>query len=133
MPETYAQMEQYEISNAHAVEADEALNILATHPNVLLVDVRDESEVDATGIGAGAFHAPGRSVAWLADLESDYRSPRLQDRSTRILTTCGASPCFRGASAANVLTRMGFAEVSFVEGGMKALLAAGIAVQPRSV
>ncbi|NKB50889.1 MAG: hypothetical protein GKR97_01475 [Rhizobiaceae bacterium] len=133
MAQTYAQMEHHEISNADDVTAEEALQILNDQPNSLLVDVRDESEVDATGMGVGAFHAPGRSVAWLADLESEYRSHRLQDRSIRILTTCGGSPCFRGASAANVLTAMGFANVSFVEGGMKALISAGIATGPRSV
>ncbi len=131
MAETYAQMEHHEISNANAVTPQNALQVLKNNSNSLLVDVRDESEVDATGMGMGAFHAPGRSVAWLADLESEYRSPILQDRSTLILTTCGGSPCFRGASAANVLTRMGFTDVSFVEGGMEALLSAGIATGPR--
>jgi rhodanese-related sulfurtransferase len=62
----------------------------------------------------------------MADLESDYRSMELQDRSRRILTTCGGSPSYRGAAAANVLTRMGFTDVSFVDGGMAALLDAGI-------
>ena len=90
------------------------------------MDVRDESEVAATGLGLGAICAPGRSIAWMADLESDYKSQELQDRSRRILTTCGGAPSYRGACAANVLTRMGFEQASFVDGGMAALLAAGI-------
>ena len=36
------------------------------------------------------------------------------------------SPSYRGASAANVLTRMSFTDASFVDGGMAALLVAGI-------
>lgn len=131
MAETYAQMEERAISKAHAVSASDALQILESDPNALLVDVRDESEVDTTGLGVRAIIAPGRSVAWMADLESEYRSQELQKRSRRILTTCGGSPCYRGASAANVLTRMGFTDVSFVEGGMKALLSAGIATKQR--
>ena len=131
MAETYAQMEERAISNAHAVSASEALQILESDANALLVDVRDDSEVDATGFGTRAICAPGRSVAWMADLESEYKSQELQDRSRRILTTCGGSPCYRGASAANVLTRMGFTDVSFVEGGMSALLSAGIATNQR--
>lgn len=131
MPETFAQMEERAISQAHTVSASEALQVLESDPHALLVDVRDESEVDATGLGTRAIHAPGRSVAWMADLESEYRSNELQDRSRRILTTCGGSPCYRGASAANVLTRMGFTDVSFVEGGMSALLPAGIATKQR--
>lgn len=126
MAETYAQMEERAISNANAVTAAKALEILENDPAALLVDVRDESEVDATGLGLRAITAPGRSVAWMADLESEYRSQELQDRSRRILTTCGGSPSYRGASAANVLTRMGFTNVSFVDGGMAALISAGI-------
>jgi rhodanese-related sulfurtransferase len=126
MAETFAQMEERAISNASVVIASEALKILESNPDALLVDVRDESEVEATGLGLRAISAPGRSIAWMADLESDYRSLELQDRSRHILTTCGGSPCYRGASAANVLTRMGFTDVAFVEGGMAALLSAGI-------
>ena len=131
MVETYAQMEENAISKAHMVSASEAMGILESDSNALLVDVRDESEVDATGLATRAIMAPGRSVAWMADLESEYRSPELQNRSRRILTTCGGSPCYRGASAANILTRMGFTDVSFVEGGMKSLLSEGIATKQR--
>ena len=127
--ETFAQMEERAISNANAVSASEALQILEGDPDALLVDVRDTSEMEATGLGLRAISAPGRAVAWMADLESEYRSQELQDRSRRILTTCGGSPSYRGASAANVLTRMGFTDVSFVDGGMAALLAAGIATK----
>ena len=126
MAETYAQMEERAISQAKAVTADEALKILESDQGALLVDVRDESEVAATGLGVHAITAPGRSIAWMADLESEYKSQELQDRSRRILTTCGGSPSYRGASAANVLTRMGFTKASFVDGGMAALLANGI-------
>jgi len=126
MAETYAQMEERAISNANAVTAAKALEILESDPTALLVDVRDDSEVEATGLGLRAITAPGRSVAWMADLESEYKSQELQDRSRRILTTCGGSPSYRGASAANVLTRMGFTDVSFVDGGMAALISAGI-------
>ena len=126
MAETFAQMEERAISKANVVTAAEALIILESDPYALLVDVRDESEVAATGLGVRAITAPGRSIAWMADLESDYRSQELQDRSRRILATCGGSPSYRGASAANVLTRMGFTDASFVEGGMATLLAAGI-------
>lgn len=131
MAETFAEMEHKAISQARAVAAEDALMILARDPDALIVDVRDDSEVDATGLGLRAIHAPGRSVAWMADLESAYRAPELQDRARRVLTTCGGSPCYRGASAANVLTRMGFADVSFVEGGMRALLDAGMETGPR--
>lgn len=129
MAETYAQMEAREISNAHAVSAEECLQILKEDRDALLVDVRDTAEVEATGLGEGAICAPGRAVAWMADLESAYKSAALQDRTRRVITTCGGAPSYRGAAAANVLTRMGFTNVSFVDGGMAALLDAGIATR----
>ncbi len=128
MAKTFMQMADEEMAKAHAISAEEAVKQLKQDPNALLVDVRDESEVEVTGMGIGAVNAPGRSLAWKADLEIDeeYRERELQDRSRRIITTCGFSPCYRGASAANLFTEMGFSNVSYVDGGMKALLAAGL-------
>jgi len=129
MAETYAQMEEHEFSTAVEISASDALQRLDEDQDALLVDVRDTAEMEATGISLRAICAPGRAVAWMADLESEYRSPDLQDRDRCILTTCGGSPSYRGASAANVLMRMGFTNVSYVEGGMATLLAAGISTQ----
>lgn len=126
MADTYAQMEKREISSANSISAADAVAELANDAEVVLVDVRDTTEMEATGIGPSTVQAPGRAVAWMADQESEYRSSELQDRSQRIFTTCGGSPSYRGAAAANVLTAMGFKDVSFVDGGMAALLAAGI-------
>ena len=44
------------------------------------------------------------------------------------MTTCGGAPSYRGAAGANTLTEMGFTNVSFVDGGMAALLEAGLVV-----
>ncbi len=128
MAKTFMQLAEEAMAQAHAISAEDALQELERDSNALLVDVRDEAEVQVTGLGIGAINAPGRSLAWKADLEFDeeYREPELQDRSRRIIATCGSSPCYRGASAANLLTEMGFSNVSYVEGGMKALLAAGL-------
>jgi len=128
MAKTFLQLADEAMAQARAISVEDALVELGQDSNVLLLDVRDESEVQATGLGAGAVNAPGRSIAWKADLEIDeqYREPQLQDRSRRIFTTCGSSPCYRGASAANLLSEMGFNNVSYVEGGMAALLEAGL-------
>jgi rhodanese-related sulfurtransferase len=128
MAKTFMQLAEEAMAQAHAVGAEEALRELKENPSTLLVDVRDAEEVQATGLGVGAINAPGRSIAWKAclEFEEEYREPELQDRSRRILTTCGSAPCYRGASAANLLKEIGFTDVSYVEGGMKALLAAGL-------
>ena len=116
------------MAQAHAISPQEALLVLKDNPNALLVDVRDVEEVQATGLGIGAINAPGRSIAWKAcqEIDEEYRDPQLQDRSRRILITCGSAPCYRGASAVNLLRKMGFTNISYVEGGMNALLAAGL-------
>ncbi|WP_367647202.1 hypothetical protein [Ruegeria arenilitoris] len=72
--------------------------------------------MDTTGVYPNAVAAPGRAVAWMADLESEYRSSELQDRTRTIFTTCGRAPSYRGAAAANVLTSMEFQHVRFVDG-----------------
>ena len=128
MARTFLQLAEDAMAQAKAISPEDTLRELARDSNVLLVDVRDESEVEATGLGKGAINAPGRSIAWKADLEIDekYRETELQDRTRRIITTCGSSPCYRGASAANLLNEMGFDNVFYVEGGMVALLEAGL-------
>ena len=130
MGKTFLQLAEEAMATAHAVSAEQALKVLRAEPMALLVDVRDADEVAATGLAQGAVSAPGRSLAWRAcrEMEEVHREQKLQDRSLRILTTCGASPCYRGASAANLLAEMGFTNVSYVEGGMAALLAAGLPV-----
>ena len=128
MAKTFFQLAEEAMRRARAINATEALERLASNSRTLLIDVRDESEVQATGLGIGAINAPGRSLAWKADLEFDqqYREPLLEDRSRPLITTCGASPCYRGACAANLLTEMGFTDIAYVDGGMQALLAAGL-------
>ena len=125
---TFAQMTEEAMANGHMISAGDALEELKSNPDALLVDARDEAEVVATGLGVGAIHAPGRSIAWLADTEIDpqWQEPELQDRSRRIITTCAMSPPYRGAKAAELLGKMGFTDVSYVDGGMAALLEAGI-------
>lgn len=128
MAKTFMQMAEEAMAQAHAVSPEDAIKEMRENPSALLVDVRDAEEVQVTGLGLGAVNAPGRSIAWKAcrEFDEEYREHELQDRSRRILTTCGSSPCFRGASAELLLREMGFTDVAYVEGGMKALLAAGL-------
>lgn len=128
MAKTFMQMADEAMAQAQSISAEEARKELAQDSNALLVDVRDEAEVQIAGLGIGALNASGRTLAWKADLEinEEWREPELQDRSRRIITTCGSSPCYRGATGANLLTDMGFTNVAYVEGGMEALIAAGL-------
>ncbi len=131
MSKSFLQLADEAMAQADVISPEDALRELKLGTNTLLVDVRDESEVYVTGIGVGAINAPGRSLAWKADQEFDerYRETALADRKQRIITTCGCSPCYRGASAANLLTEIGFDNVVYVDGGMTALLEAGLITQ----
>ena len=131
MSKTFVQLADEAMAKAQSISPQEALLELESG-TALLVDVRDESEVQVTGIGVGGINAPGRSLAWKADQEFDkrYCEPKLADRNRRILTTCGCSPCYRGASAANLLSEIGFDNVVYVDGGMTALLEAGLRTEP---
>ncbi|PSL21385.1 rhodanese-like domain-containing protein [Shimia abyssi] len=124
MTRTFAQMEEEEISAGEGMSAEAALTILKSDKNALLIDVRDTAEMDSTGLYPNSIAAPGRAIAWMADLESEYRSPKLQDRTKTIFTTCGGAPSYRGAAAANVLAAMGFKNARFVDGAMAALIKA---------
>ena len=128
MAKTFMQMADAAMPQARAISADEARQRLEQDSSALLVDVRDEAEVRSTGLAVGAINATLGPLSWKADLEipEQGREPKLQDRSRQIITTCGSSPCYRGATAANLLTEMGFTNVSFVDGGMEALKAAGL-------
>lgn len=132
MSKSFVQLANEAMAQANSISPSDALAELAAESQALLVDVRDADEVKVTGLGKGAVNAPGRSVAWKAcqEIDETYREPELQDRSRRILTTCGSSPCYRGASAANLLSEMGFGNVAYVEGGMQALLDAGLVTEP---
>ena len=65
MAETFAQMEERAISNANVVTATEALNLLKSDPNALLVDVRDESEGGGHRAGIARCLTPMRAMWWI--------------------------------------------------------------------
>ncbi len=79
MAKTFMHMADEAMAQAHAISAEEARKQLEQNSNVLLVDVRDKSEVQITGLGIGALNAPGRLLAWKADLEiaEEWREPKL--------------------------------------------------------
>ena len=65
MPKTFVQLADEEMSKARSVSASAALIEMQENPEILLVDVRDEADVQVTGIGPQAINAPGRSIAWM--------------------------------------------------------------------
>ena len=73
---TFVQLAEEAMAKAHAISAEEARNHLAQDASILLVDVRDESEVLATGMGIGAINATPCSLAWKGG--GDHAELRIQ-------------------------------------------------------
>lgn len=94
--------------------------------NVLVVDVRDPTEVQQSGKIKGALAVSRGMLEFRADPESPYHNPAFQKDKT-ILLHCASGG--RSALAGKVLQDMGYTAV-FNIGGFKDLSEAGIDVEP---
>lgn len=108
-----------------AVSVEEARRRLADDPTTLVIDVRDEASIRASGTIPGAAAISAGSLLYKADQEvpEEWRDARLADRSRPIVTTCDLGPL--SAIAAKNLKDMGFTNVSYLEGGIAAWKGAG--------
>ena len=83
--------------------------------NVLFLDVREPSEVEASGKVAGAVNVPRGMLEFKADLSSPSRDAAL-DPSKTVVTYCAMGG--RAALAAAALKDLGFTDVRHM-GGFK--------------
>ena len=96
------------------ISVDQTRAWLAQNKNVVLLDVREDSEWDA-GHAAGAVHL-GKGVLE-RDLEKLYPDPK-----TEIIMYCGGG--FRSALTCDAAQKLGYRSVHSLIGGYKALVAA---------
>lgn len=94
--------------------------------DVLVVDVRDPTEVQQTGKIKGAVNVSRGMLEFRADPESQYHNPAFQKEKT-ILLHCASGG--RSALAGKTLQDMGYTAV-FNIGGFKDLAEAGIDTEP---
>jgi rhodanese-related sulfurtransferase len=94
--------------------------------NVLVVDVRDPTEVQQTGKLKDAVNVSRGMLEFRADPESQYHNPAFQKDKT-ILLHCASGG--RSALAGKTLQDMGYTAV-FNIGGFKDLAEAGIDTEP---
>ncbi|WP_134496243.1 rhodanese-like domain-containing protein [Microvirga pakistanensis] len=94
--------------------------------DVLVVDVRDSTEVQQTGRLKGAMNVSRGMLEFRADPESQYHNPVFQKDRT-ILLHCASGG--RSALAGKTLQDMGYTAV-FNIGGFKELTEAGIDTEP---
>lgn len=93
--------------------------------NVLIVDVRDGTEVAQTGKLKGAVHVARGSLEGRADPETPTYNPAFKRDQAVILHCAGGG---RAALAGKTLKDMGYTKV-FNGGGFKDLAGAGIEVE----
>jgi rhodanese-related sulfurtransferase len=97
------------------ISVAEARARLATHPKVVLLDVREDGEwqaghaVEARHLGKGILER---------DLETLFPDPK-----TEIIMYCGGG--FRSALTCDAAQKMGYKNVHSLIGGYKAMVAAG--------
>jgi rhodanese-related sulfurtransferase len=94
--------------------------------DVLIVDVRDPTEVEQTGRIKGAVNVSRGMLEFRADPESQYHNPAFQ-RDKTILLHCASGG--RSALAGKTLQDMGYTAV-FNIGGFKDLAEAGLETEP---
>lgn len=106
----------------------EAQRRLEQDPYTLVIDVRDAADIAVTGTLPGALNISLGALAYQADIEAPemWRAPELADRSRPIIVTCMLGPL--GALGGRLLHEMGFGNVSVLDGGVQAWIAAGLPV-----
>ena len=90
--------------------------------NVLVVDVRDGTEVAQTGKVAGAVHVPRGMLEFRADPESPYHDKNFSKDKTVILYCASGG---RSALSGKLLQDFGYKSV-YNAGGFKDLVEAGL-------
>jgi rhodanese-related sulfurtransferase/2-polyprenyl-3-methyl-5-hydroxy-6-metoxy-1,4-benzoquinol methylase len=94
----------------------------ALDPDAVILDVREQDELDATGTIPGAVHVPRGLVEFLADPSSPDCLDELTGRPT-VLVYCASGR--RSALAAETLRQVGHQSVAHLTGGIAAWLQAG--------
>lgn len=125
MPMTYREMVAAANTVVPAVTQAEAAKLVETI-GAVLVDVRDGTEVLASGKAKGALAIPRGSLESRADPESPNHNPALRKDRPVILYCAGGG---RAALAGKTLHEMGYTDVRNL-GGFKDWVAGGGAVEP---
>jgi rhodanese-related sulfurtransferase len=126
MAKTFRQMVSEAREQVDVLSPQDAQKKMQETPDVVVVDVREAEDLAATGVVPGAVNIPLGMLPLRADTElpETLRDPRLQDRSTPVITTCGGGG--QAALAAKTLKDMGFTNVSMIDGGTRGWKEAGL-------
>ena len=107
----------------------EASAALDSDPNTLILDVRDERDLNLTGIIKGTENVSMGTLYFKADhgMPAEYQAPCLADKDRPIITTCTLG--LVASVAAKTLKDYGFTNVKILEGGNVAWKEAGLPLE----
>ena len=94
--------------------------------DALLVDIRETEERTESGAIRGAIHVPRGMLEFAADPTTAYYRPEF-DPGRRTILVCSTGA--RAALAADALQALGYADVAYLKGGLKAWRESGLAVE----
>ncbi len=95
---------------------------MASRDDVVILDVRDAPELEASGKIKGALHVPRGMLEFRADPESPYHNPALEPNRT-VLIYCASGG--RSALSGKTLKELGYPTV-YNAGAFKELAEAGL-------
>jgi rhodanese-related sulfurtransferase len=106
----------------HEISIDEYQRMLAAGDAGQLVDVREDHEWEAAH-AKGAVHLSKGTIE--RDIETTF-----PDKNTKLVLYCGGG--FRSALTADNIQKMGYGNVLSLDGGWRAILSAGLPVEPQN-
>lgn len=117
---TFGKLLEEARSNVKGISSIEAKKQMEDKPNTYVIDVQDAEDAGACGLIPSSVNISLGMLPIRADLElpEELRNPELADRNRPILVTCGLGG--QAALGAYLLKQMGFADVTFIEGGTTA-------------
>lgn len=125
MPTTAKDMVAKAKTAVPAISPKDALTMIG-RPDVLLVDVRDPSEVEKSGKLKGAVNVSRGMLEFRADPESTYHDATFTKDKTVILYCASGG---RSALSAQALQQLGYTKVHNL-GGFKESAEAGLPTEP---
>ena len=127
MAKTFMQMVGEAKAEVPSVSPQDVQSKIGGGKGPLIVDVREPEGIAETGAIPTSINVPLGMLAIKADQElpEAVRDARLQDRDQEIVVTCAAGG--QAALGAKTLKDMGFTNVSYVEGGTRGWVDAGLA------
>jgi rhodanese-related sulfurtransferase len=100
-------------AHVREVQPDDVAGLMAQ--GAVLIDVRERVELEAEGIIPGAVHAPRGVLEWSVDPQSPTFIPAL-DPTKPVVLYCRSGN--RSALAAQQMEKMGYGDVTSLQGGI---------------